>query len=484
MKIAIVAAEIAPWAKAGGLADVLGALPAALASCGAEPSVVVPGYKALLENLETETLISELRVPLGDGTEAFALKRAAGQNGVALYLIDHPDYFGRPGVYGERGVDYPDNLSRYVTFGRAAALVAARVLKPDVLHVHDWHGSVASIVARADPSLAKDLSGTVSVFTVHNFAFQGIFDASEFALLDIDPSYFSVDYLEFHGRMNLMKGALKLADGASTVSPSYAREVSSDPEMGFGLEGVLRHMGNRFVGILNGADYGEWNPATDTLIAARYTPGRPAGKKRCAEALRRRLELPVLDSVPLVGMVTRMTMQKGLDLLRDALEGVMALGVQLVMLSSGDSDLERFFGAAQERYPGQLRVVLEFDNALAHQIQAGCDMFLMPSRFEPCGLTQMYALKYGTAPVVRATGGLRDTVAEFSPDSKNGTGFVFEDYRPQALVGALSRAVAVFKNPALWRTLMKNCFAADFSWQKAARQYLDWFARLSSERSR
>ncbi len=478
VKIAIVAAEITPWAKAGGLADVIGALPAALKQSGAEPAVILPGYRGVLDALKTTPVAENLSVPLGGAFERFDLLRAETRDGVPLYLVNHPGYFDRPGIYGERGADYPDNLQRYVMFGRAAALIAAKFIRPDVLHAHDWHAAVAPIVARTDPALREALDHTLVVFTVHNLAFQGISEAADFGLLNIDRSYFSVECLEFWGRVNLMKGAIVLADGASTVSPAYAHEVSSDPELGFGLEGVLRHKGSRFVGIINGADYTEWDPAVDPMIAAKYTPARRAGKAACRRALRKLAGLPDRDDAPIVGMVTRMTPQKGVNLLGDALEAVMDLGVQVVMLASGDPALEKFFKAAEERFADQLHVRLAFDNAIAHQIQAGSDIFLMPSRFEPCGLTQMYALKYGTAPLVRATGGLKDTVAEFDPQRGTGNGFMFTDYRAEALADAMARARRLYNDRAAWRRLMDNCFAADFSWTVSARHYLRWFDDL------
>jgi starch synthase len=478
VKIAIVAAEITPWAKAGGLADVIGALPAALRQSGAEPAVILPGYRGVLDALKTTPVAENLWVPVGGSSERFDLLRAETRDGVPLYLVKHPANFDRAGIYGERGADYPDNLQRYVMFGRAAALVAARFIRPDVLHAHDWHAAVAPIVARADPALRDALGATLTVFTAHNLAFQGIFEAADFSLLNLDRSYFSVECLEFWGRGNLMKGAIMSADGASTVSPTYAREVSSDPELGFGLEGVLRSKGSRFVGILNGADYTEWDPAIDPMIAAKYTPARREGKAVCRRALRKMAGLPDRDDAPIVGMVTRMTPQKGINLLGEALDAVMSLGMQIVMLASGDPTLENFFKSAEERFPGQLRVQLAFDNAFAHQIQAGSDIFLMPSRFEPCGLTQMYALKYGTAPLVRATGGLKDTVAEFDPQQGTGNGFMFTDYRAGAMVDALARARRLFADRAAWHRLMDNCFAADFSWTASARHYLRWFDDL------
>jgi starch synthase len=273
-----------------------------------------------------------------------------------------------------------------------------------------------------------------------------------------------------------------LADGVSTVSPTYAREVSSDPEMGFGLEGVLRQKGSRFVGILNGADYTEWNPAIDPMIAAKYTPARREGKAICRHALRTASGLADSDDAPIVGMVTRMTSQKGINLLGEALDTIMRLGIQIVMLASGDPALEQFLKSAEQRFPEQMRVQIAFDNAAAHQIQAGSDIFLMPSRFEPCGLTQMYALKYGTAPLVRATGGLKDTVAEFDPQHGTGNGFMFTDYRADAMVNAMARARRLFADRAAWRRLMDNCFAADFSWTASARHYLRWFDDLRQAR--
>ena len=484
MKIAIVAAEISPYAKAGGLADVIGALPGALKAIGAEPTVILPGYRALSERIGATTAVRDMSVRLGSAQERFSVRRADDPQGVPLYLIDHPGFFGRDGVYGDKRGDYPDNIRRYVFFGRAAAKVAAEMISPDVLHAHDWHAAAAPIVMRADPLMRERLGRTLSIFTIHNLAFQGVFDPGEFDLLGIDRSYFSIDCLEFYGRVNLMKGAVVLADGVSTVSPTYAREVTTDPELGFGMDGVLRARGDRLAGIINGADYREWDPAADKLIKATYTSTRPEGKRACANDLRAQLGLPARNGQPLVGMVTRMTAQKGLDLLRDGLDRVMALEVAIAMLASGDAALEDFFRKAEQRYPERLRVILDFDNALAHRIQAGADMFLMPSRFEPCGLTQMYAMRYGTAPVVRATGGLRDTVTEFNPATGAGTGFVFDAYAAEPLVSAISRAVETYRKPQLWQRLAANCFAQDFSWERAARNYLTWFEALRRETGR
>jgi len=482
MKIAIVAAEISPWAKVGGLADVMGALPAAFKRAGAEPAIILPGYASVLNSLSAKQVGTLMTVHVGVEGHQFRVLLSRDADRVPIYLIDHPGYFAREGVYGERGADYSDNLRRFIFFGKAAAATIAELVGPDVVHAQDWHAAVAPIVLRADPALHRRTRAAIVAYTLHNLAFQGIYEVGDFPLLGIDRSYFTTEYLEFFGRMNLMKGAVALADGVSTVSPTYAREVASDPELGFGLEGVLRHKRDRFVGILNGADYREWNPQSDRLIAANYGPQHPSGKRLCNRDLRNSVRLAERPC-PVIGMVTRMTAQKGCDLLRDALEGLMTLDVQLVMLATGDPVLEQFFRAAEKRYPENLRVVTRFDNVLAHRIQAGCDALLMPSRFEPCGLTQMYALKYGTAPIVRATGGLRDTVVEFDRTSGSGNGFVFEPFTTDGLIEAVRRMKAAFADSRAWRRLMQNCFTADFSWDRAAREYLTWFERLGGQRA-
>jgi len=482
VKIAIVAAEAAPHAKAGGLADVIGSLPGALKVAGEEPSLVVPGYASIKENVETAPVIRDVPMRFGAGVERFSVLRASDPHGVPMYLIDHPGFFERRGIYGESGKDYPDNIRRFVFFGRAAAIVSAEVVAPDILHAHDWHSAAAPIAMRADNGLRPRFKNALSVFTIHNLAFQGISKREDFALLNLEAAYNSVDYLEFYNHLNLMKGAIVLCDGASTVSPTYAQEITTDPELGFGLEGVIRDKGANFVGILNGADYDEWNPAKDREIAATYTAAKPGGKRKCTRALRDSLGLPNREDWPVVGMVTRMTGQKGVDLLKDALDAVMRLDLQLVILASGDAVLEKFFKDAELRYPEKLRAIIEFNNTTAHRIQAGSDALLMPSRFEPCGLTQMYALRYGTAPVVRSTGGLRDTVSEFDPAAGTGNGFAFDKFEAAEMVAALSRMVAIFRERADWRALMANCFASDFSWERAARQYVEWFTRLRKAR--
>ncbi len=482
MKIAIVAAEISPWAQEGGLGDVIAGFSVALKNLGAEPVLILPAYRSLLSQFKTKIVEETARTTLGYGHETFSILLAEAPGAVPMYLVSHAGFFDREGIYGERGQSYPDNIMRYIFFGRAAAMIAANYVHPEVVHAHDWHAAAATIAMRADTGFAPRLRDATSVFTIHNAAFQGVFDAADYPLLGIDRSYFTVDGLEFYDQVNLMKGGIVLSDAANTVSPTYAAEVISAYEFGWGLEGVLQRKGERFRGILNGADYREWNPTTDKSIAANFSPNRPDGKHACKRDLLKTVKLDAREGTPLVGMVSRMTSQKGFDLLRDAFDRMMGIDLQIVMLASGEVALEEYFREAERRYPDQVRLISRFDNVLAHKIQAGSDAFLMPSRFEPCGLTQMYALKYGTAPVVRATGGLRDTIREFDPKTGEGNGFTFEPYRAEDLIDALNRMAAMFKNADRWRKLMANCFAADFSWEHAAQNYNDWFQRLRRER--
>jgi starch synthase len=482
MKIAIIAAEISPWAKEGGLGDVIGALPVALQKLGAEPVLILPGYRSLLRQLKTTVVAAVEDTHFGHGFENFSILKADGPAGIPIYLVAHEGFFDREGIYSERGKVYYDNVMRYIFFGRAAALVAANYIHPDVLHAHDWHGAAAAIVMRADEKISAKLRDAISVFTIHNLAFQGVFDPVDYSLLGIDWSYYTVDGLEFFDHVNLMKGAVLLSDAVNTVSPSYAAETVSDPDFGFGLEGVLQQKGAHFRGILNGADYSEWNPAADQMIAATYTPDHLEGKRVCKFELLKTIKLAPREGAPLIGMVSRMTSQKGFDLLRDAFDRMMQMDLQIVMLANGDTTFEAYFRDAQRRFPDRFRILDEFDNSLAHQVQAGSDSFLMPSRFEPCGLTQMYAMKYGNPPVVRATGGLCDTVSEFDPKTGTGNGFVFDTYRAEDLLAGVGRMLALFRNRDQWHQLLVNCFAADFSWEKSARTYLDWFEQLHAER--
>jgi starch synthase len=481
MKISLVAAEMAPFAKVGGLADVIGALPAELSASGAQVSVLMPGYASALHLVATEPVGDGLSVMLGERREHFTLRSGIGPAGVPLFFIMHEGFFGRPEIYGEQGIDYPDNFRRFVFFSRAALHVLASLMPPDVVHAHDWHAAAVPLLMRADPALRARFAACASVFTIHNLAFQGQFDRADFALLNLDSAYMTTEYLEFYGRGNLLKAAVVSADAVTTVSPTYAREVR-EPDLGFGLEGVLQAKGERFVGILNGADYGEWNPASDGFLAATYSADDMAGKGACARDLCRQLDLAYVAGRPLIGMVSRLSSQKGFDLLLAVLDRLLARNAALIILGRGESEIEQRLEQAAARYRDRLRLRMDWDNPLAHRIQAGCDFYLMPSRFEPCGLTQMYALKYGTIPVVRATGGLADSVVQFDPIARQGNGFRFQRYEADALLEALARALDTFADRAAWEALRRNAMAADFSWSHAARAYLSLFERARAWR--
>ena len=478
MKVLHAAAEIFPLVKTGGLADVVGALPEALIAVGADVRLVLPGFPAILKGVEGQQVVCELGAIFGAGRVTLRLGRLA-HNGVAAYVIDAPYLYQRPGnpYLAPDGSEWPDNLQRFGLLGWVAAHLAAGELDPDwtpdVLHAHDWHAAMACAYVACHPA-----TRAATVFTVHNLAYQGLFDERDFHLLGL-PSRLMVPVgLEFHGQLSFMKAGLKYARRITTVSPTYAHEIATDA-FGCGLDGVIRARGADVSGILNGVDGGIWNPATDPLTAAPYAPNQLEGKALCKAALQQELGLNVDASAPLFAVVSRLTSQKGLDLLLDALPALLdapvAGGPQLAVEGNGDPALEAAFAQAAAMHPGRVAVRLVYDEALAHRMMAGADAMLVPSRFEPCGLTQLYALRYGTVPVVRQVGGLSDTVVGATQDTLESglaTGFSFGPATPAALAQALHQAVAAHGQPALWRQLMRRGMAQNFSWEAAAAQYM------------
>jgi len=486
LRIAFVASECVPFAKTGGLADVIGALPKALAAAGHDVVVLLPRYRVTKPGPVLPS-IKSLTVPLGVGALPPQFKYAAVQDGgdaggVRHYLIDCPEFFDRPGLYGERGEDYPDNAERFGAFCLAAVeLMKRSTTPPDVIHCHDWQSALVPVYLRTLYQHDPFFSPTSVLLTVHNLGYQGVFPPGVLPRLAIDPRLMVMDGLEFWGKVNLLKGGLFYADFLSTVSPTYAREIQTR-EFGHGLEGVLQKRSRRLTGILNGVDYEAWNPASDALLAANYTPEDLAGKLISKKALLEKMGVaePRLDR-PVIGMISRFDRQKGFDLIADAAEELMAEELYLVVLGTGDPVYEDFFRALAARYPGQVLIRIAYDNTLAHQIEAGSDMFLMPSRYEPSGLNQLYSLKYGAVPVVRATGGLEDSVREF--DGQSGTGFKFADYSAVALLGALRRALAAYRQPEIWRRVTANGMQQDFSWTVSAAQYASIYEGLRREKA-
>jgi starch synthase len=485
MRVLHVAAEVFPLVKTGGLADVLGALPQALIGQGADVRLVLPGLPAIADAVRDQRPVGEIGPCFGAARVGLRLGRMP-DSGVPVYVIDAPLLYRRAGgpYQGPDGDEWADNAERFALLGWVGAHLASGELdpawRPDVLHAHDWHAAMACAYLEAHPP-----ASAASVFTVHNLAYQGLFPQGDFALLGLGSRFMASTGLEYHQQVSFMKAGLKFADRVTTVSPTYAREIGT-AEFGFGLDGVIRGRGADVSGVLNGVDGAVWNPATDTAIAARYAPGKLAGKARCKFALQTELNLAPRADAPLFGVVSRLTSQKGLDLVLGALPGLLERGGQLALQGAGDPALEAAFVAAARANPGAVSVRIGYDEAFAHRLVAGADAILVPSRFEPCGLTQLYGLRYGTLPVVRRVGGLIDTVVDATDEAvqaDRATGFSFDAATPAALDGALQRAIATYAQPARWKQLMARAMAQDFSWEGAAQKYMALYRDLVSLRN-
>jgi len=467
-RILMIASEAAPLAKTGGLADVVGALPAALAEFGCETAVVIPHYGSIRLK-DAHRVYDHLPVYLGKDGFDTAVYQAPAE--YPLYLVDCPPLFRRKGLYGEAGVDYPDNHVRFAVFARAALGVARSLFPADVLHCHDWQAGLVPAYLRTTFAGDPTFMGVKTLFTIHNLGYQGLFPAAALKEAALDATIFNPGGLEFFGQVSYIKGGISFADALSTVSPTYAREIQTE-EYGFALDGALRARAAVLTGILNGVDYREWSPENDPLIPAPYSAQDLSGKRAAKEQLLLEFGLPAeaMDR-PLLGIVSRFTPQKGTDLLAEVAAGIVAEDAYLVALGTGDLEHEESFRALAEQFPGRIGVRIGFDNRLSHLIEAGVDMFLMPSRYEPCGLSQIYSLRYGTVPVVRATGGLDDTIEE-------GTGFKFEEYSGAALLDAVRAAIQAFSDRAGWRAMMLRGMQKDFSWKASAQAYAALYGRL------
>lgn len=484
MRVLHAAAEVFPLVKTGGLADVVGALPQALVRQGADVRLVLPGYPAIVDAVLHQKSVVELGPLFGAGR--VTLRRGTmPYSHVQAYVVDAPWLYRRAGgpYQAADGSEWPDNLQRFALLGWMAAHLAAGELDPgwtpDVLHAHDWHAALACAYMAAHPGTTA-----ASVFTVHNLAYQGLFAPHDFAQLGLPLHFMQSHGIEFHGQLSFMKAGLKYARRVTTVSPSYAREIATH-EFGCGLDGVIRSRGSDVSGILNGVDGEVWNPATDSSLAARYSAADLAGKPRNKAALQKEMGLAAKPGAPLFGVVSRLTAQKGLDLVLAALPALLRQGAQLVVQGSGDPVLEAAFSAAAHANPGQVAVRVGYDESLAHRLIAGADVILVPSRFEPCGLTQLYGLRYGTLPLVRRVGGLADTVVDADESAiRDGraTGFVFDAATPAALEAAIERAGALYAQPQRWRAVMHSAMAQDFSWDGAAERYLGLYRSLLAPR--
>ena len=477
MKIAMIASEVTPLAKTGGLADVIGTLSTAFERLGHEVCVIAPAYRSVLQgNFIMRDSGITLTVPLAAKELKAAILETSVGKGVPVYLIRADQYFDREFLYGPPSGDYPDNDERFVFFSRAA-LELLRHKPVEIVHCHDWQTALAVVYLKTQSVRYAEISAAKTVFTIHNLGFQGVFGPSAWPLVNLDPRYFTPQFLEFYGNVNFLKGALLFADKITTVSPSYAQEIMSAGQ-GFGLEGVLQQRAADLVGILNGVDYYHWNPWTDPFLAHHYGEHSLTVKRDCKKALLRAVGLPERTNTPLLAMVSRLTSQKGFDLVEDIFDRLIERGVQLVLLGTGEPRFEQFFRDAAERYPDQVAVEIAFNEALAHQIEAGADLFLMPSLYEPCGLNQMYSLKYGTIPVVRAVGGLKDTVQDYDAENQTGTGFVFAPYQSEAMLAAIDRGLLVYRDKKAWTALRRRAMAMDFSWDRSAKRYSNLYRQL------
>jgi starch synthase len=449
----MVASEAAPFAKTGGLADVLGALPPALARLGDEVAVLLPFYRGI--PLPPAGPILTMPVQVGPHGYTVAIHEVI-RHGVRYLFADCPLLFDRVGIYGTAAGDYPDNHIRFAVLCQAALGVARSVFRPDVFHAHDWQAGLLPVYLRESLALDPTFFGVRCVFTIHNLGYQGSFPPSAIADLGLDRRLFHSEGLEFFGRLNFLKAGIVWADAVNAVSPTYAREIQT-PEFGFGLDGLLRARASKLTGILNGVDYAEWNPETDQHLAANYSARDLSGKHVCKRELLDEMGLPAAADRPLIGIVSRFAHQKGMDLVAEILPMADAT---LVVLGSGEAPLENAFRTLALRYPDQIAARIGYDEGLAHRVEAGADMFLMPSRYEPCGLNQIYSLRYGTVPIVRATGGLEDTVTDQ-------TGFKFR----VDLEDAVETALSAFQDRETWTARMRLGMAEDFSWDASAVEY-------------
>ncbi len=478
LKILFLCSEAVPFAKTGGLGDVGGSLPLRLAKLGQDVRLVLPLYRVTKEQGLSLVLLAEnIGVPLGYEELPANILKIKSKSDFPVYFVQREDLYERPNLYANEQGDYYDNLERFTFYSHAALLSAQFVgFKPDIIHCHDWQSGLVPALVRG-PYAKNPTFGTVSlVFTIHNIGYQGIFPKEKLYITGLsEKEFFHPEGLEYWDKISLLKSGIVYSDAVTTVSPRYAREIQS-PEYGMGMEGILRKRKERVYGILNGVDYDSWDPSKDRYLPATYCAEDLAGKGRCKEALV--LELGLLRSMverPLLGVVSRLDAQKGLDLILKVIEPILEQNVGLVILGSGSKQIKDKITEVMPRHAGRMAFKYAFDEPLAHRIIAGVDMLLVPSRYEPCGLTQMYALKYGTVPVVHATGGLDDTVVEFDPSKVEGNGFKFSPFDHGAFLDAIKKALHFFSNRELWRAIMLNGMQADFSWARSAKQYLDLY---------
>jgi starch synthase len=485
-RILMVSSEATPWASSGGLANVLGALPNALARIGHPVATVIPRYPST-RNAAATRVIRSLWIPFGTRIYDVSIwKLEPGDS--TVFFVGQPDLFDRPGLYGEEGVDYPDNHIRFAVLSRAALEISRRLFATDIIHCHDWQAALVPAYLK-DPRIVDPSRLNIrTLLTIHNLGYQGLFDKTALGEIGLPGEFYTPEGIEFWDQVNFLKGGIVFADALNTVSRKYAEEIQT-PEYGFGLDGLLRERRDVLTGILNGADYGRWSPEIDPHIPAHYSAGDLSGKRICKRELLREMGLPerAIDR-PLLGIISRFTSQKGFDLIAEAAEELFQDEVYLIALGNGEAEWENLFRQLQTDFPDRIAVKIGYDDPLAHRIEAGADIFLMPSRYEPCGLNQIYSLRYGTVPVVRATGGLYDTIVGFTGFTASGasspapqaTGFRFVDYNGKALLTAIRQACRTWTDRKAWTAMMLRGMRKDYSWTASAAEYSRLYRRIAS----
>ena len=491
LNLLIASSEAIPYAKTGGLADVAGALPREFAKLGHDVILLLPLYREVRRSGHNFRPLVTLPIHTPQGLVPAVIEEDVvpvdDHPGPRVWAIANDVYFDRPGLYQEDGKDYPDNLDRFVFFCRAIMetmryLQRERQWTTDLLHLHDWQTALCALYLKTGEQSLQPFKQVKTVLTLHNIGYQGLFPGSEFSKTGLAPSWFSPDGLEYYGSVNLLKGGMIFSDYLTTVSPTYAKEILA-PKNGMGLDGVLRTRQTQFEGILNGIDVDLWNPETDPHLPANYSAANLANKAMCKQALRREFQLPD-EEKPLLSVIGRMVQQKGFDLIEEAIPKLMTFDLQLVILGTGEPATEARFKALHARYPDKLGLLIGFDEGLAHRIEGGADMLLMPSQYEPCGLSQLYSLRYGTIPIVRNTGGLADTVIPFSsrhPNPDRATGFHIQQHTAESLIAAVEEALPVFQGVDIWKKLIENAMHVDVSWSRSAKAYDRLFGTLTSK---
>lgn len=480
MRILFAASEALPYAKTGGLADVIEALPRALVKLGHEVAVFLPRYRGIRTS---SIAVPSMTIPLGSRLRFPAITNGGVHRGVRYFFLDDPFYFDRDGIYGDRNREYPDNADRYTEFCRAAIELTKQVWMPDLIHCHDWQTAMIPVLLRSSYGDDPSVQSLPTVFTIHNMGYHGIFPREALERVGLPAAIYHPGGVEFFGNINFLKGGLVYSDYLTTVSRKYAQEIQTS-EFGFGLEGVARSRADRLVGILNGVDYSAWSPDRDTLIPAKYSAKNMAGKRICKQALLEELKLQNGNlNRPVIGIVSRFADQKGFDLIAQIAAELMQEDLLLAVLGTGDRRYEELFRALATDFPGRVGAVIAYDNRLAHLVEAGSDIFLMPSRYEPCGLNQIYSLRYGTVPVVRATGGLDDTIEPFDLQHGTGTGFKFVEYSGSALLHAIRQALHHFSDEGVWNRIQLNGMVKDFSWNTSAAEYAKLYEAATAARN-